>query len=122
MMAEPVLCYVAASVAYFTRKPINEQRGDDWNDAPYECNAGTPYDDDGDIVRVAYLGGGLEDPDERGEANRLSVDAINAGATPWLRDVYCGSNVSIPAGVTVSEFKALVRKAGGTVFVEEKTL
>ena len=38
-----VLCYVAANVAYFTTQALADQWGDDWNDAPYEHNAGTPY-------------------------------------------------------------------------------
>lgn len=41
---EPVLCYVRSPWAYFTTRPLFEQWGDDWNDAPYEHNAGEPYD------------------------------------------------------------------------------
>jgi hypothetical protein len=39
----PVLCYVDGCWAFFTTKPLSEQWGDDWNDAPYEHNAGRPY-------------------------------------------------------------------------------
>lgn len=35
------LCYVDDGFAYFTTKPLTEQWGDDWNDAPYEHNAKT---------------------------------------------------------------------------------
>lgn len=42
-MAEPKLCYVASNFAYFTTLPVEDQCGDDWDDAPYEHNAGTPY-------------------------------------------------------------------------------
>ena len=38
-----VLCYVYGPWAYFTSRPLSEQWGDDWNDAPYEHNAGEPY-------------------------------------------------------------------------------
>ena len=37
-----VLCYVDAPWAYFTTRRLSEQWGDDWDDAPYEHNAGTP--------------------------------------------------------------------------------
>jgi hypothetical protein len=48
------LCYISGEhgyhkddsqnwTAFFTTKPLSEQWGDDWNDAPYECNAGWPY-------------------------------------------------------------------------------
>ena len=40
---EPVLCYVEGNWAYFTTKDLDKQWGDDWDDAPYEHNAGTPY-------------------------------------------------------------------------------
>lgn len=39
----PVLCYVEGCWAFFTTKPLSDQWGDDWNDAPYEHNAGRPY-------------------------------------------------------------------------------
>lgn len=38
-----VLCYVSGGKAFFTTKPLSEQWGDDWNDSPYEHNAGEPY-------------------------------------------------------------------------------
>lgn len=37
------LCYVDGNRAYFTTQPLDQQWGDDWDDAPYEHNAGTPY-------------------------------------------------------------------------------
>jgi hypothetical protein len=39
----PVLCYVEGFWAFFTTRPLAEQWGDDWDDAPYEHNAGRPY-------------------------------------------------------------------------------
>jgi hypothetical protein len=38
------LCYIAEPWAYFTTRPVEEQWGDDWDDAPYEHNAGRPYE------------------------------------------------------------------------------
>jgi hypothetical protein len=40
---EPVLCYATAGQAWFTTD-LDNQWGDDWNDAPLNCNAGTPYE------------------------------------------------------------------------------
>ena len=48
------LCYVdsdeyfdAPMTLYFTElEDVTEQWGDDWDDAPYEHNAGTPYEND----------------------------------------------------------------------------
>jgi hypothetical protein len=37
------LCYIDSPWAYFTSQEIDKQWGDDWNDAPYEHNAGEPY-------------------------------------------------------------------------------
>lgn len=38
------LCYIDGPWAYFTTQPVAEQWGDDWDDAPYEHNAGDPYE------------------------------------------------------------------------------
>ena len=37
------LCYVDGNKAWFTNN-FEKQWGDDWNDRPYEYNAGLPYD------------------------------------------------------------------------------
>jgi hypothetical protein len=42
-MVEPILCYVSENFAWFTTRSLEEQWGDDWDDAPYEHNAGEPY-------------------------------------------------------------------------------
>lgn len=42
----PRLCFVdykREMRAYFTTQPVQKQWGDDWDDAPYEHNAGPPY-------------------------------------------------------------------------------
>lgn len=112
--ADPVLCYVEEPWAYFTTKALEKQWGDDWNDAPYEDNAGDPYEPhfsglysrDGQMVRctdhrrdgspgwrivkVAYDNTRLETPAEhckytsRGYSS-WTVEQINRGETPWLK-------------------------------------
>ena len=123
-----VLCYVHAPWAYFTTQKLSEQWGDDWNDAPYEHNAGTPYgysDHDAkegrspwEIVKVAY-DGDFESPCEGHCNSPWSVEQINAGAVAWLRTsrYRSGKPVIIPAGVTLARFCELIRHGGGSVFL-----
>ena len=45
--------------AYFTPISLDKQWGDDWNDTPFEHNAGIPYDNDYDETNIGlsyYLG------------------------------------------------------------------
>ena len=37
------LCYCANNIMYFT-SDMTAQWGDDWDDRPYEHNAGSPYE------------------------------------------------------------------------------
>ena len=139
------LCYVDAPWAYFTTQELEKQWGDDWNDAPYEHNAGEPYrphkelsvpirnekcdvvewcktseyvDDvpGWEIKKVAFEGS-LETPSSiHGYNSPWSVEQINRGAVAWLQDRYGYSDVVIPAGTTLEDFKKLVAKAGGKVY------
>lgn len=112
------LCYVDDSFAYFTRLPLSKQWGDDWNDAPYEHNAGEPYNDDGaDIIRLAYHGD-LQTPCSGYSNSPYSVKDINLGAAAWLYDRYGKTGVVIHAGISVEGFINLVRKANGRVYSE----
>lgn len=129
MSSEHVLCYVIGAWAYFTSQPLDKQWGDDWNDAPYEHNAGHPYDPgpndlhpDGTpkwtVVQMVW-DGPFELPCDHHLNSPYSVEQINAGAVAWLRtDSWCKEQVVIPAGVTISEFVRLVKKAGGRVWKE----
>jgi len=127
------LCYVSGSFAYFTTRVLEKQWGDDWDDAPYEHNAGSPYefqdynkergDEPWEIVKVCFEAQ-LETPaDIAGSNSRYSVEMINSGAIAWLTSPSWGSGerVSIQAGASIDEFKSLVRKAGGTVYVKEES-
>ena len=125
--AEPVLCFVKNNRAYFTTRELSKQWGDDWNDAPYEHNAGLPNDsygeeDQWEIVEVLFEST-LVDPGERAMGNSMySVEDINSGAVAWLSTPTWSSDpkISIQAGTTIPEFKRLIRQSGGKVFVEEK--
>ncbi len=110
--------------AYFTPISLDEQWGDDWDDAPYEYNAGTPYDDyyDGngertetEIVRVPFYipydgGWSVRFPrDWGGDNSPFCVRDINAGAVAWIfchgghRKSNTGS-IAIHAGCSPEEF------------------
>jgi hypothetical protein len=117
-MTEPVLCFVSEPWAYFTTKPLSEQWGDDWNDAPYEHNAGVPYSDEpGQIVKLAYEAD-LYQPCYGCLNSPWSVEQINAGAVAWLASpTYAkGDQIVIPSGTPLSQFKDLIRQAGGCVY------
>lgn len=111
--------------AYFTRLDLLEQWGDDWNDAPYDCNAGEPYENsEGDIIEVPFAFVGSEDdegyfstypleynlPKDYGGGNcPWSVEDINLGAVPWLfvKDM---SKRHVPAVVIMAGISPLVFK------------
>lgn len=109
------LCYVRYGRAYFSNKKPTEVWGDDWNDAPYEHNAGNPYMDKGEFVVVAW-DAKLEEPGDICGNSPYSVEHINHGTVPWLREWEPGG-VKIWAGTTLEEFIRLVMRVGGRVFV-----
>jgi len=112
--------------AYFTPLPLDEQWGDDWNDSPYDCNAGVPYDRVTDeteekngisfvtksheitIIRVPFIIKSYNStlPKDYAFNSPFSVDMINRDAVAWIYD-YNYTNkkyVTIHAGDTVEEF------------------
>ena len=109
-LSEFKLCFIEGETfgslkLYFTEKEISEQWGDDWDDAPYEHNAGTPYTQDYNQKELRVENGAgvyppiqietlyLEPKDWKTELitpqtgtmnSRYSVEDINGGAIPWL--------------------------------------
>ena len=127
MTNEPVLCYISNNFAYFTTRALSKQWGDDWDDAPYEHNAGTPYgphneDEHWEIKVVAYKHPNYATPGEsRGANSGYSVEMINRKNVAWLAD-YWTRNSTLPpifAGTTMSEFIRMIRETGGTAGVLE---
>lgn len=118
------LCYIEGPWAYFTILPLSEQWGDDWNDIPYEHNAGEPYSRSPDqIVRLVWEGP-LDTPRAHHRNSPYSVKMINDGKMPWLRtnkwahlDRHKAKNpVNIFAGVSIFEFIAQVKMAQGEIY------
>ena len=107
------LCYVQNNVLYFT-DDFEHQWGDDWDDAPYEYNAGEPYEwaDDwtpeqnrkhghAHIRYIAYVNGyGVCEPKDSYCNSPYSVEAINKGAAAWLYHETAGG---LRAGATMEE-------------------
>ena len=131
---DSVLCYVSKPWAYFTTQELSKQWGDDWGDAPYEHNAGVPYNDratssaDMDVIwaeprwrvyRVAFRGPWCDPAEHQHAANSpWSVKDINGGAVSWLIDSGFGEAdvPNIAAGVSFKLFRKVVR-AHGTLYV-----
>ena len=125
-MSKFKLCYVRDNIMYFTDN-FKNQWGDDWNDAPYEHNAGKPYDradyyeyDDewcikhgcGNIKNIAFLGYDgykIKQPQDGHFNSPYSVETINKKAVPWLYNDEAGA---LFAGATVAEAKRWLKKAG----------
>ena len=131
------LCYIDKdNTAYFTTRELSEQRGDDWDDVPYEHNAGTPYEpheniaedwnEDGtpkwEIYSLKFNGYDMETPCFLHNNSPYSVDKINAGAVAWLFgwDNKERKHVSILAGASIEEFKQKVRQCGGKIYILEE--
>lgn len=115
------LCYVKNQWAWFTSAPLTgpgRQWGDDWNDAPYEHNAGDPYGMDGHRLEVVAFEARLDTPaDCVGPNSRYSVEMINAGAIAWLTTPsWEKAQVVIHAGTTLPEFRRLIWSVGGDVY------
>ena len=121
-MVEYKLCYVRDNIMYFT-DDFENVHGDDFNDAPYECNAGTPYswskyltDEENKEyghTHLRYLGFYSEDvwikePCDYGYNSYFSVEDINKGAVAWL---YCEEAGGLMAGATIEEAIEWCKKA-----------
>lgn len=130
------LCYCDGSWAWFTTAPLQDQWGDDWNDAPYQHNAEPPYEwmphmaergvESYFLVKVAWDG-----PFElvgAWETNSpYSVQAINRRSAPWLvpsrwPDEPHDNTPNIWAGTTITAFIELVTRAGGMVYLPANDL
>lgn len=108
-----MLAYVDARGRCFFAPDHTEAWGDDWDDAPYQHNAGPPYD--AFIVADIIVVGDYETPD-----GTYSVADINGGAVPWLSTSrYApGPATHIFAGTPISEVMRLAALAGWRVFAD----
>jgi len=108
------LCYVMDGVAYFTTQDLDKQWGDDWDDAPYEYNAGEPYEEEYyKIYKIHFDKAALDTPCSDHHNSPFSVKDINAGAVAWLRH----PEGNLQAGATVSEFIEYIKKIGSNYYL-----
>jgi hypothetical protein len=118
-MSEPVLCYIRGCWAFFTTN-LKKQHGYNWNETPYNATTGNPYDCfNGCRITTVAWEADLIPVCER--SNRYySVCQINKRKTPWLTSPDWEDNenpdMEVWAGTTLSEFKSLIYKVGGTVY------
>lgn len=115
--------------AYFTPpEKWKDQWGDDWNDAPFEHNAGCPYDDtrvidpdtgkpiwiEYELIKVAFATPEhlwTKFPWDYGCGNSpFSVEDINKGAVAWMFGSDRDRTLVIKGGDTVRQFKSQLRK------------
>lgn len=137
-----VLCYIESQRAFFTTLALADQWGDDWDDAPYEHNAGEPYiprcswdsvnkvavkdphdwNQDGTpkwhVFSVFFETDVYEAPATGYGNSPWSVQAINNGNVAWLGQThYTGKSCKpIYAGTTYEEFCRLIAESGGAVY------
>lgn len=117
------LCYADEYTAYFTTCDLANQWGDDWDDAPYEHNAGPPYGwaEHRDVpphkIFIVMYRGPFDLPRDGHSNSPWSVQDINAGCVAWLVNKYadCGP-VAILAGTTIAQFRELIWKGDGEVY------
>jgi len=142
-MKEYRLCYVDLPWIYFTTQDIDKQWGDDWDDAPYEHNAGEPYaparpdledratrfpkdwNEDGtpkwEIIKVAIDDNYFIEPKYHFSNSPYSVEMINSLMTPWLiTNMFSVDKTAVFAGTMLSEFIEIMEKFDTKVYTYEK--
>lgn len=107
--------------------------GDDWNDRPYECNAGEPYDNWSELIednpniwkrkwkhhhinlKVLYFDADWTEmyPFDQGH---YSVEDINKGKVAWLST----SKFNIYAGTEYNEFIKIIEDNGGVIYLPKR--
>lgn len=131
MEKEFKLCYVDGNKAWFSNN-FEKQWGDDWDDKPYEYNAGYPYnswseliEDNPNIWDRKWKHHPIElkelyfETDDWGEKRpcdmgRFSVEEINKGAVSWIHT----DKFNIYAGCKIEEFKKIIKENGGKIYEE----
>ena len=127
------LCYMDYEKAWFT-DDFEHQWGDDWDDAPYEHNAGEPYNTWSELIedneniwkrkwknhqidlkevyyRIPYIN---YLPYEGHENSPYSVEDINKKKVPWLHT----KKYDIYAGTSFEDFIKIIKEHNGEVWIE----
>lgn len=94
------LCYVEDNKLYFTSQ-FNKVCGDDWDDRPYEYNAGPPYEEF-DIVEYIIpdcLNQYIKYPCDGYTNSPYSVESINHGGGAWVTIEIDNIGTQLHAGI-----------------------
>ena len=124
------LCYAEHNFLWFTTAPLKQQWGDDWDDAPYEHNAGRPYEyreymaskgvEPYELFVIAYMGE-AELPCSGFGNSPYSVLQINKGVVAWaVFNWYMDDPVPLYAGDKYEDVLHKLEKAGVDVFVRKE--
>lgn len=127
---------------YFTPLPLDEQWGDDWDDAPYEHNAGTPYTQNYKAKCLGVWDGCshypeveiktlfIETPDwtqslltprSGCDNSRYSVKDINSGMVPWVTiKENQKPNIYLRAGMEYNKVIKQCQEIGLTVYTRKE--
>lgn len=105
------LCYIDqsmnhSSVVYFSQSEPGDVWGDDWNDAPFEHNAGIPYEEFAPFV--TFVAFDLILPNTEFVNSYYSVEDLNQKKFPWVREEIYQEDKKLYAGASVKEFIELM--------------
>lgn len=112
MLKDLKLCYVerigwGMIALYYMDKDAKDVWGDDWDDIPYEHNAGEPYVRDGDtmkkVIIEAAFPSSMKVPCDEYDNSPYSVEMINTGEIPWVTFTEDGHIYSLKANSTLEE-------------------
>lgn len=125
------LCYIDGNKAWFT-SDFENQWGDDWDDKPYEHNAGEPYIYDYKQPEQGVKNGvgiypeipmkilyfelpryWLYLPCDKFVNSPYSVKDINRGAIAWIHT----DDFIIPAGTLIEDFIKTIESHGGNIYL-----
>lgn len=130
------LCYIDENKAWFTNN-FEEQWGDDWDDAPYEHNAGEPYDNWSELIednkdiwkrkwkhhqikhKVLYFetnDWSTQLPCDSYLNSPFSVEDINKQEVAWVHT----DKFDIFAGITYENFIDIIEHNGGKIYLEKE--
>ena len=131
-----ILCYVKTNdeynqdiiTCYFTTQKLEDQRGDDWNDCPYQHNAGEPYlpresdQEKWEIKKLVLYNKHetLHDPSWEKSNNGICVDDINLKNGWWLESQ--NRNSHIYAGTTLDKFREIIDNLENVNIIDEEII
>lgn len=125
------LCYIEGNKAWFTNN-LKKQWGDDWDDRPYECNAGEPYEYWLEEIeckpkeykqheikhKILYFETNDWSDKRPYDMGRFSVKDINKQAVAWIHT----DKINILAGTTYENFIDIIEKNGGKIYLPKENL